>query len=62
MMRTAILAALLVAAGATAVTAALAPSGFSVGHYGQTGKPAYVKGAILKNCLENQGECALVVY
>ena len=24
-------------------------------------KPAYVKGSIAKHCLENQGECALVV-
>ena len=47
---------------ATAVAATLVPSGLSSGHYGQIGKPADDKGAILKNCLDNQGECAPVVY
>jgi len=62
MTRTAVLAVLLVAVAATAVAATLVPSGLSSGHYGQIGKPAYDKGAILKNCLDNQGECAPVVY
>lgn len=62
MTRIAILAVILVAVGATAVTAALAPYSLSAGHYGQIGKPAYAKGAILKNCLDNQAECALVVH
>ena len=61
MVRTTILAALLVAAGATAVLA-LAPSAPTVGHYSQTIKPTHIKSAVLKNCLENQNECALVVY
>jgi hypothetical protein len=54
---------LLAAIGATAVTAALAPNAASADHYShaQAGKPAYFKGAILKHCLDNQGECALVV-
>ncbi len=62
MLRTVILAALLIAVGATAVTAALASSGLSAGHYGQAGKPALVKGAMLKTCLEQQDACNLVVY
>lgn len=66
MLRTAILGvtaaiAILAAIGASAVIAGLDPS---AGHYShaQANKPAYLKGSILKNCLDNQGECALVVH
>jgi hypothetical protein len=56
-------AALFAAIAAAAITAALAPSAASAGHYvhAQASKSVYVKGAIRKNCLANQGECALVV-
>jgi hypothetical protein len=58
-----IAAALFAAIAACATTAALAPSAASTGHYdhAQASKSVYVKGAIRKNCLANQGECALVV-
>lgn len=51
------------AIGATVVIASLAPNAASAGHYNhaQASKPAYAKGAILKHCLGNQGECTLVV-
>jgi hypothetical protein len=53
--------AILAAIGATAVIAGLDPS---AGHYSHTqaSRPAYLKGSIQKNCLDNQGECALVVH
>jgi hypothetical protein len=66
MLRTVILGAiaaiaLLAVLGATVVIAGLDPS---AGHYShaQANKPAYLKGAIHKNCLDSQGECTLVVH
>lgn len=55
---------LLTAAGATVVTAAFMPNGGQNAHYGhaQAAKPAYVKGMMMKNCLDNQSECSLVVW
>lgn len=45
------------------VTAGFAPTTASASHaiYMGGNKPAYIKGGISKNCLDGQGECALIV-
>lgn len=60
MIRTAILG---FAAAAALATAAFAPSAASVGQsiYVHSNKPHYVKGRIQKDCLENHGDCTLIV-
>lgn len=64
MIRNAILGIAAVAVlGATAAIFIGAPTTASAGHYSQgINKPAYVKGSILRHCLDNQGECALIVH
>jgi len=54
-------AALLVAIGATAVTAGFAPENAAPYGQMQANRTAYDKGAMLKNCTGSQGECALIV-
>lgn len=58
-----IAATILVAAIGGFVTATIAPTSASASHYGQSqaNKLSYLKGNIQKNCLDNQGECVLLV-
>jgi hypothetical protein len=55
-------AAIFAAAGGALVSASLASTTASASHSGYiaSNKPAYIKGGIAKNCLDNQGECGLI--
>jgi hypothetical protein len=61
---TGIVAVGLFACAAAFATAPLAPTTASAGHYmhATSGKPHYVKGGISRNCLDSQGECAVLVW
>jgi hypothetical protein len=56
-------AALVAVLAATATTTAFGPTAAPAGHYVhvQANKAAYVKGAMVRNCLGDQAECTLIV-